>query len=177
MKKLLAAFLLLVAFLVSRAPARDVNVDDLLQSRAAVLWIGGNRIGDLMTGADACLRFQFIDRKLTELIYSEPSSFPDSILWNASYIDRARRGKCNLVILIYRAVSRWNFDPGKITVNGEPIPKNRVYSSLLAIPTGNIPAETQDVIAFGVPRSASKAGGRIVFGYEDHTIEFEIPGK
>ncbi len=179
MKKFIAALSLAAALCLPGAPAlaKKLSADELLQSRAAVLWIGGNRVGDLMVGADARLRFQFIDRALTERIYSEPDSFPDQILWNAPYIDKASRSRCNLVILVYTAVSRWNFDPSKITVNGEPIPKNRVYSSLLAIPTGALAAGTEDVIVFGVPRALSRPGGTLVFAYGDHAIEFSIPGK
>jgi len=175
MKKLFATFLFVVC--LASAGLAKMSTDDLLRSRAAVVWIGGKQIGDLMVGADAKLYFQFIDRKLAEAIYSEPSTFPDEILWNASYIDKASRGKCNLVILVYKAVSRWTFDPAKITINGEPLQKQRVYSSLLSIPTGSLAADTQDVIAFGVPRSLSKPGSTIVFGYENYKSEFVVPQK
>ena len=180
MKKFIAAFLLLCACAVLGSQveaAKKDPTDDLLRSRAAVVWIGGKRIGDLMVGADAKLYFQLIDRTLSERIYSDPTSFPDDILWNASYIDKAARAKCNLIILVYKALVPWIFDPAKITVNGEPIDKRRVYSSLLAIPTGKIASDTEDVIAFGVPRALCKPGSKLVFGYGDYKDELIVPGK
>lgn len=178
MKKFVAAlFLFCAALLGTAAAAEDLPAADLLRSRAAVVWIGGKRFDDMIVGANAKLYFQFFDRKLTERLYSDPTSFPDQIIWHASNIDKASRAKCNLVMLIYKALTPWTFDPAKVTVNGEPLDKKRVYSSLLAIPTGQIPTDTEDVIAFGVPRSLSRPGSTIVFGYDGETAEFVVPGK
>ncbi|MGI6074840.1 MAG: hypothetical protein ACOYD9_00540 [Pyramidobacter sp.] len=154
-----------------------MSADQLMRTRSVLVWVGGNRIGDLMVGADAKLQFQFIDRPLAERIYSDPNSFPDLIVWNASYIDKASRGRCNLVLLIYKAMNRWNFDPGLIRVNGEPIDRKRLYTSLLSKPVGNLPEGTQDAIAFGVPRSISKPGAKILFSYGDYQSEFKVPEK
>ena len=183
MKKIRA--LLLLSYAVCAAsffayPAKAAKKDttgDLLRSRAAVVWIGGKKIGDLMVGATAKLYFQFIDNKLADAIYAEPTNFPDDILWNASYIDKATRSKCNLVILIYKTMDPWIFDPAKITVNGEPIEKKRVYSSLLAIPTGKIASDVDGVIAFGIPRGQCRPGSTLVFGYEQYKAELVVPGK
>ena len=183
MKKIIAMMLLLCA--VCAAPfyagtaiaAKKDTTGDLLRSRAAVVWIGGKKIGDLMVGATAKLYFQFIDNKLADAIYAEPTNFPDDILWNASYIDKATRTKCNLVILIYKTMDPWIFDPAKITVNGEPIEKKRVYSSLLAIPTGKIASDVDGVIAFGIPRGQCRPGSTLVFGYEQYKAELVVPGK
>ena len=157
MKKLLAVVLLLCAVCalsVRAEAAKKDSIDDLLRSRAAVVWIGGKQIGDLMVGASAKLYFQFIDNKLA----------------NAS-------SKCNLVILIYKTMDPWIFDPAKITVNGEPLDKKRVYSSLLAIPTGKIASDVGAAIAFGVPKSACRPGETLVFGYDQYKAELVVPGK
>ena len=180
MKKLLAVVLLLCAVCalsVRAEAAKKDSIDDLLRSRAAVVWIGGKQIGDLMVGASAKLYFQFIDNKLANAIYNEPTDFPDDILWNASYIDKASRSKCNLVILIYKTMDPWIFDPAKITVNGEPLDKKRVYSSLLAIPTGKVASDVGAAIAFGVPKSACRPGETLVFGYDQYKAELVVPGK
>ena len=179
MKKFLVLALLLAvcACAVPAVAAKKETTDDLLRSRAAVVWIGGKQIGDLMVGATAKLYFQFIDNKLADAIYAEPTSFPDDILWNASYIDKATRAKCNLVILIYKTMDPWIFDPAKITVNGEPIEKKRVYSSLLAIPTGKIASDVDGVIAFGIPRGQCRPDSTLVFGYEQYKAELVVPGK
>lgn len=178
MKRLMkatAAVLLILAAAGSASAA--MTAEELMRTRSVILWIGGRQIGDLMVGADAKLQFQFIDNKLAERIYSDPDSFPDLIVWNASYIDKASRGRCNLVLMIYRAMNRWNFDPHKITVNGAPIDPKRLYTSYLSKPTGSIAGDTQDAIAFGVPRSVSKPGMKIVFGYGDAKKEFTVPEK
>ena len=183
MKKFFAMMLLLCAVCavsVRAEAAKSASKDptgDLLRSRAAVVWIGGKQIGDLMVGASAKLYFQFIDKALSDAIYAEPTNFPDDILWNASYIDKASRAKCNLVILIYKTMDPWIFDPAKITVNGEPIDKKRVYSSLLAIPTGKLASDVEGAIAFGVPKGQCKAGSTLVFGYEQYKAELVVPGK
>lgn len=179
MKKFLALALLLAVYAcaVPAGAAKKETTDDLLRSRAAVVWIGGKQIGDLMVGATAKLYFQFIDNKLADAIYAEPTSFPDDILWNASYIDKASRAKCNLVILIYKTMDPWIFDPMKITVNGAPLDKKRVYSSLLAIPTGKIASDVDGVIAFGVSKAACRPGSTLVFGYEQYKAELVVPGK
>ena len=173
---LCALFLMLAASAFAARPAK-YNAQELIRSRSAIVWIGGRRVADLMVGADAKLQFQFIDKTLSRAIYSEASNFPDALVWNAGYIDKAAKGKCNLVLLIYRAVTRWTFDPSKITVNGQPIPKNRIYTSLLSKQTGSLAMDTQDVIAFGVPRSESKPGSVITFGYGEYTAEFTVPEK
>lgn len=178
MKRLLKSVSAAVLVLLMAAGAfAAMSAEDLMKTRSVILWIGGRQLGDLMVGADAKLQFQFVDGKLAERIYSDPNSFPDLIVWNASYIDKASRGRCNLVLLIYRAMNRWNFDPGKITVNGAPIDPKRLYTSYLSKPTGSIPGDTQDAIAFGVPRAASKPGMKIVFGYGDAKVEFTVPEK
>lgn len=173
---LLSALTLLL--LVSSASAKKGSTNyaqDLINTRSVIVWVGGKRIGDLMVGADAKLQFQFIDKELSRAIYSEPDRFPDTIVWNATYIDKASKGKCNLVLLIYRALNRWTFDPSLLTINGAPIAQNRMYTSLLSKETGSLAMDTQDVLAFGVPRSESKSGTVITFGYGDYTAEFTVP--
>lgn len=178
MKKFVAALFLFCAALVgAAAAAENDSAAELLRSRTAIVWVGGQRFGDMVAGANAKLYFQFFDKKLIERIYSEPSSFPDDIIWHAADIDKASRAKCSLVMILYRALTPWTFDPAKITLNGEPLEKKRVYSSLLAIPTGQIGTGTEDVITFGVPRSLCRPGSTLVFGYDGETAEFVVPGK
>ncbi|WP_143521742.1 hypothetical protein [Pyramidobacter sp. C12-8] len=177
MIKLLGAAVLLTMGAISAFAASANKDEELMKARSVLLWIGGTRVGDLMVGADAKLQFQFVDRTLSARIYAAPNNFPDDIVWNASYIDKAARAKCNLVILGYRAMNRWNFDPGKLTVNGEPLPANRIYTSLLSKETGNLAPDTQDAIAFGVPRSQSRGGSEIVFGYEGYSVKLTIPER
>ena len=169
--------MLLTMGAVSAFAASANKDEELMRARSVLLWIGGTRVGDLMVGADAKLQFQFVDRTLSARIYAEPGNFPDDIVWNASYIDKAARAKCNLVILGYRAMNRWNFDPGKLTVNGEPLPPGRIYPSLLSKETGNLAPDTQDAIAFGVPRSQSRGGSEVVFGYDGYSVKLTIPER
>lgn len=177
MKKILSTLFGALLLIGASAAFSAMSPDELMKTRSVLLWVGGSKVGDLMVGADAKLQFQFIDRPLAERIYSDPGSFPDMIVWNASYIDKASRGRCNLVLMIYKAVNRWNFDPEKIRVNGEPIEPRRLYTSLLSKPVGNLPAGTMDAVAFGVPRSLSKPGAKIVFSYGDFKSEFIVPEK
>lgn len=169
--------MLLTMGAVSAFAASANKDEELMRARSVLLWIGGTRVGDLMVGADAKLQFQFVDRTLSARIYAEPGNFPDDIVWNASYIDKAARAKCNLVILGYRAMNRWNFDPGKLTVNGKPLPPGRIYTSLLSKETGNLAPDTQDAIAFGVPRSQSRGGSEVVFGYDGYSVKLTIPER
>ena len=169
--------MLLTMGAVSAFAASANKDEELMRARSVLLWIGGTRVGDLMVGADAKLQFQFVDRTLSARIYAEPGNFPDDIVWNASYIDKAARAKCNLVLLGYRAMNRWNFDPGKLTVNGEPLPPGRIYTSLLSKETGNLAPDTQDAIAFGVPRSQSRGGSEVVFGYDGYSVKLTIPER
>lgn len=175
--KILGGAALLAIGAVSALAASKSKDEELMRARSALLWIGGTRVGDLMVGADAKLQFQFVDRTLSARIYAAPNNFPDDIVWNASYIDKAARAKCNLVILGYRAVNRWNFDPGKLTVNGEPLPAGRIYTSLLSKETGNLAPDTQDAIAFGVLRSQSRGGSEVVFGYDGYSVKLTIPER
>ncbi len=161
----------------ARAASRPMTPEELIRSRSVVLFVGGQRVGDLMLGADAKMQFQFIDRKLADGIYGDPNSYPDELVWNAEYIDKAARKKCNLVLLIYRAMNSWTFDPDKITVNGKPLDRKRIYTSLLSKEVGRIAGDTQDAIGFGIPRAESKPGSTIVFGYGDATVEFVVPAK
>ena len=62
-------------------------------------------------------------------------------------------------------------------VLAQSIDKKRVYSSLLAIPTGKIASDVGAAIAFGVPKSACRPGETLVFGYDQYKAELVVPGK
>ena len=142
-----------------------------------MLWIGGRQLGDMIIGAEGHLVFQLVDRTLAGRIYSQPENFPDQIVWNAQYIDKASRMKCDLIILVYRAVNRWTFDPALLKVNGAPLEKKYVLSSLLSAETGNLPKGTEDVLAFGVPRALTKPGKTLKLGYGDLSVLLNIPKR
>lgn len=188
LKKILTAFLVLFAITVMATcsladSGDDVNRHDakrdaqLANERCASLWIDGRRMGELIVGASAKMEFQFVDKKLIHRIYAAAENFPETMSWNASYYDKAAKLKCNLVILHYKAISWWNFDPAKITVNGEPLPKKQILSSMLSVHTGQLSPNTEEVIAFGVPREISKPGKTLTFGYEEASVELKIPSS
>ncbi len=180
MKKF-TGFVLCVLFLSMAASAsgayHKMTPQELVRSRSVVIFDGGTRVGDMVLGANAKLQFQFVDDRLTEEIYHNPEPFLEEIVSNVEFKQKASRNKCNLIILIYRAENAWTFDPDRLTVNGEPLPKKQIYSSLLSKEVGRLESETQDAIAFGVPRAISKPGNVIVFGYGDETVEFTVPKK
>ncbi len=169
--------LFLTVTVSASAAYKPMTAQELMRSRSVVIFVGGTRVGDMVLGSNAKLQFQFIDRKLSEGIYSDHDSYLDELVSNIGFAQKASRNKCNLVILIYRAENAWTFDPDKLTVNGEQIPKKQIYTSLLSKPVGRIEGETQDSIAFGVPRADSKPGSTIIFGYGDETAEFVVPKK
>ncbi len=180
MKKF-AGFILIALFSATAVSAsaayKPMTPQELVRSRSVVIFDGGTRVGDMVLGANAKLQFQFIDSKLSQEIYSNPDAYLDELVSNIGFAQKASRNKCNLVILIYRSEDAWTFDPDKLTVNGEQLPKKQIYSSLLSKAVGRIESETQDSIAFGVPRADSKPGSVIVFGYGDETVEFTVPKK
>jgi hypothetical protein len=179
LKKRFGAFLcvLLSVLLCGSLWAAPVSDQKLTEERCAVLWIGGRQLGDMVIGAEGHLVFQLVDRVLAGRIYSQPDNFPEQIVWNAQYIDKASKAKCDLVILVYRAVNRWTFDPALLKVNDEPLEKKYVLSSLLSAETGNLPKGTEDVLAFGVPRTLTRPGKTLKFSYGDLSVTLNIPKR
>ena len=181
MMKKLFPFLLAVFMAVSLcSPSRSAQTDDaaLMRERSVVLWLGGRKLGDdMVIGAEGQLIFQLIDRTLASRIYSEPDNFPEQIVWNAQYIDKAARQKSDVVILFYRAVNRWTFDPKLLKHNGEPIDRSQYLSSVLSAQTGSLPKGTEDVLAFSVPRSHTKPGKTLTFSYGNESVALTIPRR
>lgn len=157
-------------------PDKDAKKDlELLNSRAALLWIDGRKVGDLIVGAKAKMQFELIDDKLARRIYAAQHNFPEPFVKNVGFYDKAKKQKCALIIMPYSTVTQWDFDPYRITVNGEYIPKNKFYTSLLSKTTGRLYEFDEDTIAFGIPREIAKPGMTLVFGYDGYSVELVVP--
>lgn len=186
---LLLGVALLAFFATGSCAARGEKNASLLDERTAILHIGGTRLGDMIVGADAKLQFQILDKKLQQELYeayaskeqdSDRSSTPkyDEELLNCTeYASKASRQKCIPALLQFETSGYWDFDPCGITVNGIPLKKEQIYTSLFTLESGRLAPGIRDSMVFGISRKACVPGSRLTLGYGAYSVTITVPKR
>jgi len=168
--------LLLVCLMGGGVLARGKSLEELLSLRTAVIWVEGQRLGDLVVGARARLEILLVDRDLVEEIYGENSQAPDWLRLHAQYASSgALKGK-TLFIVRYKALIPWSFDPQEISVGDHRVDWKDILTRKEFFPSGELPSGMMGELALAVPGSFNKAS-EITVAYGEWPSTLKIPGR
>lgn len=168
----------ILCFLFSGSIAGGTEpIEQLLASRTAVVWIEGQRLGDMIVGARARMDFVLVDRTLTDAVYNENSSAPDWLRLHAQYAGSdAVKGK-TLFIVRFKALIPWTFDPEEMTVGTSKVTWKDILTRKEFFPTGDLPSGMMGELAFSVPAAAVTTSHEISVGYGTWQASLRIPGR
>jgi hypothetical protein len=165
------------------------NVEKLLPARTAVCWHDADRLDNLALNARGKITFIYVDGKLAgalarlrkEQMERGPSpEIPRQIFaYSRKYNSRKRYA---VFVARVDALKIWEFDPGKISVNGYfPSEKDiikDVSSNLnaeLRHGAAELPKNYHGYIGFFVPAENVKPGTKIKLGYGEDSAELLVP--
>lgn len=158
------------------ALAREVSLESLLLPRTAVLWVEGQRLGELIVGARARLEILLVDRPLLEAVYGENSQAPDWLRLHAQYATSdALKGK-TLFIVRYKALIPWTFDPQEISVGDHKISWKDILTQKAFVPSGELPSGFAGDFAVAVPK-LPKTASEVSVAYGEWQSTLKIPGR
>ena len=156
--------------------ARELSLEELLRPRTAVVWVEGQRLGELMVGARAQLEFLLVDHPLVEAIYAENSSAPDWLRLHAQYAaSDALKGK-TLLIVRYKSLIPWTFHPEELSVGEYRISQKDILTRKEFVPTGDLPSGMRGDFAVAVP-GVSKNIPEVTVAYGEWHATLKIPGR
>lgn len=176
---LFAAFAALCVIFASAAFARDRELGDikasaLLDERRTVVWVEGERLGDMVIGARGVLQIIYVDKALSEALTLDFSVSEWAKQMAQYYGSDAARGKA-LFIAHVETYKPWNFDPAQIFVGGYHVTAGDVPSSSMTNPFGELGSKQTGYFAFVVPSKELKKGKEIAIGYGDDSALWTVP--
>jgi hypothetical protein len=152
-----------------------------LAARTVTLWIEGERLGEnLVLNSRAELNVTWLDRSLTRTLEGD-RDVEDWVPTNLSYYfshrkdTRAKLKGRDVLVLNYRAVKYWIFDPTKLVVGGYAIVSDDILTRSEYWENGELPPGTTGTLAVCVP--ALKPGQTVEIRYEDAEAAFEAPRR
>jgi hypothetical protein len=183
-KRAMFGFLFVSLFVFLRvSPCGAQNSEawqERLKARTAVLWIDGQDLGDLVLNARAELDVTWLERALVHPLQGDRSAdewLASSLAYYFSSRKETReimKGH-DILVLNYKALKNWNFDPSKLVVNGRPLETTDILTRKDYRQTGELPPGTEGTLTVRVP--SVKPGERLELRYEDAGATIETPGK
>ncbi|MDR3265409.1 MAG: hypothetical protein LBT15_05290 [Synergistaceae bacterium] len=152
-----------------------------LEARTATLWIEGQNLGDnLILNARAKLNVTWLERRLSRELETD-RDVDEWVVTNLGYYfssrkeTRAKLKGRDILVLNYRAIKRWDFDPTKLVVDGRAITADDILTKNEYWDDGELPPDTEGTHAVCVP--ALKPGRTVEIRYGDDSATFEAPRR
>jgi hypothetical protein len=152
-----------------------------LDARTATLWIEGQSLGDnLILNARAELRVTWLERRLSRELNTD-RNVDEWVITNLGYYFSNRKETLeklkgrDILVLNYRAIKRWDFDPTKLVVDGYAVTADDILTKSEYWEAGELPPETEGLIAVRVP--ALKPGRAVEIRYGDDAATLEAPRR
>ncbi|MDR3231851.1 MAG: hypothetical protein LBT65_10465 [Synergistaceae bacterium] len=182
---LLIMALCVTVFCLTATGARAEMVSEAwqrrLDARTATLWIEGQSLGDnLILNARAELRVTWLERRLSRELNTD-RNVDEWVITNLGYYFSNRKETLeklkgrDILVLNYRAIKRWDFDPTKLVVDGYAVTADDILTKSEYWEAGELPPETEGLIAVRVP--ALKPGRAVEIRYGDDAATLEAPRR
>ncbi|MDR1731458.1 MAG: hypothetical protein LBR61_05130 [Synergistaceae bacterium] len=172
----------LLFFAVFSVPGAEAHNSKAWQKRlaahTATLWIEGQSLGDVILYSRAQLDVTWLPRSFAREA-DRDSDVDEWVLENLSYYFsrfKDRRAKVkgrDILVLNYRALKTWTFDPTKLIVNGYQVTKEDILTKEEYQDLEELPPEGEGSLAVCVP--ALKNGRDLELQYDDATATLRAP--
>jgi hypothetical protein len=175
----LISALFFVAGNLRAAEARSSRAwTELLSERTATLWIEGELLGDsIILNARGELNVTWLENRLANILNTD-DNVEEWVVNSLSYYfsnrreTRAKTRGRDILVLNYRAVKRWNFDPTNLTVNGYAITRDDILTLDIYWESELLPGDI-GTVAVAVP--SLRPGQTVELRFEDARATLEIP--
>ena len=151
---------------------------ELLLERTTTLWIEGQLLGDnIILNARGELNITWLESELSRIL-STDNNVEEWVLHGLGHYfsnrrdTRARMRGREVLVLSYRAIKRWHFDPTRLTVNGYAVTPDDILTGSTRWEGDLIPGD-YGTIAVAVP--ALRPGQTVELRFEDAKATFEVP--
>lgn len=172
-------------FFTGESYAKAQDYDAILRERTAICYVDGTAFEGLILGAQATVRFVYLDSRLSGAMGKARSDltggkvayypFPEWIEEHGNYF--AKEGKRGYVVFIVEleTFKPMDVDPAQIFVGGYHPTKNDILTPSMTNPFGEVPSGMVGHFAFTVPKGEVKPGSEISLGYGEYEVKWRVP--
>lgn len=180
--KIFAVAVLILTFCTAAAEAHNSKAwQDRIDARTATIWVEAQSLGDgIVLNARGQLDITWIERDLIQVLEKD-RDVDEWVVTNLSWYSSSRKdtqakvkGR-DVLVLSYRAVKYWNFDPALLVVNGRAITSDDILTKPEYWDMGELSPGSTGIVAVAVPRLKPKQKVEIQYGDDRTTLE--IPSR
>ena len=180
--KFFAAFLLFLSLCAFAAEAHNSKEWQVrLDARTVTLWVEGQPLGDgIVLNSRGELNATWLERGLIHAL-DKDRDVDEWVVTNLSWYGsnrkdtRARIKGRDVLVLNYRAVKYWTFDPTRLTVDGRAIASDDILTKAEYRDLEELSPGMTGSVAVAIP--ALKPGQTVEIRYDDAIATLKVPGK
>ena len=169
-------FSILLGLFSSGAFAVQEDLERLLEERTAVLYVEGQKLGNLIIGARAKLEFIYVDAPLVRAV-KESDRAPSWLEWHVNkYGSDEAKGK-SLFILRVETFKPFTLVPEMITINDLKLSDENVLTRKEFAPLGELPSSFSGALVLAIPRELVRPGQEVKFSCGGGEVTWVAPKK
>lgn len=180
--KFFASLLLLLSLCAFAAEAHNSKAwQARIDARTATLWVEGQPLGDgIILNARAELSATWLERGLVHEL-DRDRDVDEWVVTNLSWYSSSRKenqakikGR-DVLVLNFRAVKYWTFDPARLTVDGKAVTPDDILTKAEYRNMEDLSPGMMGSVAVAI--SPLKPGRTVEFRYDDALATLKVPGR